>query len=221
MKIKVDYTLTSDKDNSGEKIVVKGATAIVPAEYLMWKANTAYSYVFKVSDNTNGSTGTEGIDPAGLYPITFDAVVEDMAENNNYLTTVSELSITATQDKGQFTGADEAAFEKDKKIKVKVMQYTTKEGVLTAADRTSKFVSGALNDKFEAAFVTGNTYNYDKSPEQNLNGNRLITYNADNTGAITVINLPEEDTAGYWIVKVTFKENETKTYTKYAVLKVE
>lgn len=91
MKVKLDYTLTST-DGSGETIKVTGATAEVPAKYLQWKANFAYTYVFKINDNTNGQIGTH----VGLYPITFDGVIEQAADNAtaDYITTVSEPSIT-------------------------------------------------------------------------------------------------------------------------------
>lgn len=93
LKLKVDYTLTSE-DGSNETIKVKGATAEVPAELLRWKPNYAYTYLFKISTNTNGGTGGTG-DPAGLYPITFDASVVETADGNaEYITTVSEASIT-------------------------------------------------------------------------------------------------------------------------------
>lgn len=92
LKLKVDYTLTST-DGSNETINVKGATAEVPAELLCWKPNYAYTYLFKISTNTNGTTGDGN--PAGLYPITFDASVVETAEGNaEYITTVSEASIT-------------------------------------------------------------------------------------------------------------------------------
>ena len=93
LKLKVCYTLTAPV--TGETIVVTDATAEVPAEYLKWKSGYAYTYIFKISDNTNGSTGTPGTNPAGLYPITFDAV-EIVAEDGmaEYITTVSEPSIT-------------------------------------------------------------------------------------------------------------------------------
>lgn len=92
LKLKLDYTLKNAK--TGETIHVKGATAEVPAEYLQWKANFKYTYIFKISDNSNGHTG-DGSDPAGLYPITFDAV-QIVAEDGEaeYITTVSEPSIT-------------------------------------------------------------------------------------------------------------------------------
>ena len=94
MKIKVDYTLTST-DGSGETINVTGATAEIPYQYVAWKPGFAYTYLFKISDNTNGSTGNPG-DPEGLFPITFDAVVVDSESDglHEYITTVSEPSIT-------------------------------------------------------------------------------------------------------------------------------
>lgn len=92
LKLKCDYTLWNNI--TGETIEVKGATAEIPSQYLQWKSNFKYTYLFKISDNPNGQTGT-GDTPAGLYPITFDAVEmvngDGMAE---YITTVSEPSIT-------------------------------------------------------------------------------------------------------------------------------
>ena len=93
LKLKVCYTLTAPVTD--ETIIVTDATAEIPAEYLKWKPGYAYTYIFKISDNTNGSTGTPGTNPAGLYPITFDAV-ETVDEDGlaEYITTVSEPTIT-------------------------------------------------------------------------------------------------------------------------------
>lgn len=113
LKLKVCYTLTAPV--TGEKIVVTDATAEVPAEYLKWKPGYAYTYIFKISDNTNGSTGTPGTNPAGLYPITFDAVETIDADGQaEYITTVSEPTITtfgydATNKKFVTDGSDYAA----------------------------------------------------------------------------------------------------------------
>ena len=93
LTLKVDYTLVSI-DGSGETINVKGATAVVPEVYTKWEPNYAYTYIFKISDNTNGSTGGTS-DPAGLYPITFDAIVTETEDGlSETITTVSEPSIT-------------------------------------------------------------------------------------------------------------------------------
>ena len=96
LTLRVNYTLEAN-DGSGEEIKVYGASAIVPAIYAQWKSNYAYTYIFKISDNTNGKTGsTTG--PEGLYPITFDAIVVDSEElTQSTITTVATPSITTYQ----------------------------------------------------------------------------------------------------------------------------
>lgn len=80
LKLKIDYQLSNTV--TGEIINITGKTAEVPAQYLQWKPNFKYTYLFKITDND-------------LYPITFDAVVIE-AENGKveYITTVSEPCIT-------------------------------------------------------------------------------------------------------------------------------
>ncbi len=58
-----DFTLRSTDGNSQEEIYVKGARAVIPATYTTWKPNHAYTYLFKISRNTNGTTGNW--DPTG------------------------------------------------------------------------------------------------------------------------------------------------------------
>lgn len=55
-----DFTLQS-LDGSQEDIHVKGARAQIPADYTTWKPNTAYTYLLRISQNTNGTTGN--VDP--------------------------------------------------------------------------------------------------------------------------------------------------------------
>lgn len=95
MLIKVDYTLTA-LDGSNETIEVKGATAVVPTQYVQWKSNFAYTYIFKISDNSNGKTGDEN-DPEGLFPITFDAIVVDVTDDKTQetITTFEDYSLTS------------------------------------------------------------------------------------------------------------------------------
>lgn len=92
MLVKVDYTLTAE-DGGGETIEVIGANVVVPTQYVQWKSNFAYTYLFKIAPNTNGTTdGTV----QGLYPITFDAVtvaVED-DKTQETITTFEDYSIT-------------------------------------------------------------------------------------------------------------------------------
>lgn len=80
MKLKVDYTLYNSVTD--ETINITGKTAEVPAQYLQWKSNYKYTYLFKITDDN-------------LYPITFDACyIEDENGNQETITTVSEPSIT-------------------------------------------------------------------------------------------------------------------------------
>ena len=87
----VSYELTAE--DSGERIIVKNATVHVPCNYCNWKENTHYTYIFKITTNSNGSTEeTPGIDPTdpevptvqSLYPIVFDnCTVQDWDENES------------------------------------------------------------------------------------------------------------------------------------------
>lgn len=90
--LRINYKLTS-VDGSKETINVKGATATVPAEYTEWKSGYAYTYIFKISQDTNGSTGGAS---TGLTAISFDAVVVDDEANGlqETITTVSDNSFT-------------------------------------------------------------------------------------------------------------------------------
>ena len=98
LTLRVDYTLIST-DGSDEEIKVYGAKAVVPATYTKWLPNYAYTYIFKISDNSNGWTDTDHT-KAGLFPITFDAVVTSFVDVNaeqTTVTTVATPSITTYQ----------------------------------------------------------------------------------------------------------------------------
>lgn len=90
--MRINYKLTS-VDGTKETINVKGATATVPAAYTEWKSGYAYTYIFKISQDTNGSTGGTS---TGLTAISFDAVVVDDEANGlqETITTVSDNSFT-------------------------------------------------------------------------------------------------------------------------------
>lgn len=129
--IKCDYTLTAE-DGHGETINVTGATAAIPAAYSKWEPNTRYTYLFKISDKTNGYTG--GTDkPAGLYPITFDAAVTEMADKTQggTTTTVATPSITTYQEGSVVDNT--IKYVANKKIDVTVTESTsgTKQNLST------------------------------------------------------------------------------------------
>lgn len=141
LSLKVDYTLTS-LDGSGEKIYVKGATAVIPAKYLCWRPNYAYTYLFKISDNTNGSTGGKD-DPAGLYPITFDAsVVETETGNVEYISAMGTATITTFAVKNKLYQHDKADYENGSDLYATVVE----------------------KDKSTATLGTGNTKVYKLKP---------------------------------------------------------
>lgn len=137
LNLKVDYTLTSD-DGSNEVIKVKGATAIIPAEYLRWKPNYAYTYLFKISDNTNGSTGGTG-DPAGLYPITFDASVIETANGNaEFISALGTSTITTFAVKNKLFQHEKADYETNSDLYATVVDEG-KNIVTLTADNTKLY----------------------------------------------------------------------------------
>ena len=176
--IKCDYTLTS-VDDSGETIKVTGATAAIPAAFSKWEANTRYTYLFKISQNTNGTTG-DSDDPAGLYPITFDAFVTDMTDKTHgTITTVSTPSITTYQD-GSVTD-NGIEYKSGKAIKVTVTDANGKVQTLTAGGSNVgsvavyKFtkaiteaeiqVKGTTSATAETGEVTGNMFTFTPATE--------------------------------------------------------
>ena len=157
LNLKVNYTLLST-DGSGETINVTGATAQVPAIYAAWKPGYAYTYIFKISQNTPGKTNPE-LGPAGLYPITFDAVVTETEDGvQETITTVAEPSIT-TYAKGQIVTANDE-YTAGSNIYVMVNGAT-----LTAANSklfTVTLASGAaqtINEASVANVIANGTYN--------------------------------------------------------------
>ena len=128
--IKCDYTLKST-DGSNEEIHVKGATAAIPAAYSKWDINTRYTYLFKISENTNGTTGGSN-DQAGLYPITFDAAVTEMTDKTEGTTTTFTAPSITTYQEGSVVD-NTIKYVANKKIDVTVTESTsgTKQNLST------------------------------------------------------------------------------------------
>lgn len=164
LTLKVDYTLESI-DGSGEAITVYGAKALVPSQFTQWKPNYAYTYIFKISDNTNGLTNKTVTDKVGLYPITFNAVVispedgiqetittvatpsittysltSDVTTNNEY-TTSDDIYVTATTD-GTLTSMTGKATLYD--ITKTSAVYGATEAEVLAALTTYSSISGGI-----------------------------------------------------------------------------
>ena len=193
--VKCDYELTS-VDGSNEKINVTGATAAIPAAYTKWAPNTSYTYLFKISDNTNGTTGEEGTDPEGLFPITFDAAVVEVVDGTaqgGTVTTVSTPSITVYQDGNV---VDNGITYKEGAVVVRAMVGTTE---VTA---TWSYVE-----------LAGTTYDYTKDYEK-LGTNGAATNWT--SGALTSVT-----TNKTYVIKAVYNDaNANKDYTAYFVLVV-
>lgn len=149
LTLRVDYTLVST-DGSGEVIKVYGAKAVVPATYTVWQPNYAYTYVFKISDNSNGWTSTLSSDPKGLFPITFDAVVTNFIDANDEqatITTVATPSITTYQQghdpkaQDEYSKAQKAGVSTDvKDLYVQVMNNNGTPALVTDLGATNSLL---------------------------------------------------------------------------------
>lgn len=222
LNLKVDYTLTS-LDGSDEKIQVTGATATIPAKYLCWRPNYAYTYIFKISDNTNGSTGGTG-DPAGLYPITFDAsVVETETGNVEYNSAMGTATITTFAVKNKSYQHDRADYEngsdlyatvvdKDKKT-VTLAATNTKVYKLTDTGAAATNLSEALvanwvdNGKTNYYTVVATDNNSFVSSVPTEDGK---TISLDPATALKIANVE----AGKYVIEYTAASAWTGAYTK-------
>lgn len=171
----VDYTLVSD-DKSGEEIKVYGAKAIIPAIYAQWKSNYAYTYIFKISDNTNGWTSTDKTQD-GLFPITFNAVVVDAEKNEqSTITTVATPSITTYQKGHLYSEADEYSAAKGD-IYVRVMNDTK---LIDDLSKNAKLYTVTANAKVPVSEATVHDaltigVTKDEASKENVKGRNGIT----------------------------------------------
>ena len=179
--IKCDYTLNSD-DLSDETIKVTGATAAIPAAYSKWEPNTRYTYLFKISDKTNGTTGDPNNpkdDPAGLYPITFDAVVTEMTDKTQgTTTTVATPSITTYQE-GSVVENDGIKYVAGKEIKVTVTDNTNGDIKTLSTDGATEG-SVAVYKLSQARTEADLQINNIKTSELTSTNSKGVTLAADN-----------------------------------------
>lgn len=150
LTLRVNYKLVAT-DGSGEVINIYGAKAVVPATYTKWQPNYAYTYIFKISDNTNGWTSatasTDGTNP-GLFPITFDAVVAEATDATGEqatITTVATPSITTYQQNHDIK-KNEYSKSTGKNIYVQVMDNKTTTATLVSGLTAANSLLYAVND---------------------------------------------------------------------------
>lgn len=223
--LRIDYKLTAT-DGTGEVINVKGATATVPAKYTEWKSGYAYTYIFKISQNTNGSTGGGS---TGLTAISFDAVVIDDEKNGlqETITTVSDPSITTYgfKDGKVTTGGNEYVAGTEIYATVHVPANGT-EAATTAAPQklyTVTIETGAAQTINEAsvanAIAKGTPDTANKTwTVKDANGKKMIATETDGV-AKTITKVPTEDGHDLDVnaLKWTGTVTDPATETIYAV----
>ena len=222
--LRIDYKLTAT-DGTGEVINVKGATATVPAKYTEWKPGYAYTYIFKISQNTNGSTGNPD-DPSGLTAISFDAVVLEDEQNGlqETITTVSTPSITTygfnSTDKKVTVNGDEYKAGTDIYATVHVPATETEKAKTVAPGNlyTVTIEAGAaqtINEASVANALKGTNVN-DTWTVTDANGKKMIV---TKTTGETVTEVPTEDGHSLNVnaLKWTGKVTDPATETFYAV----
>lgn len=221
--LRIDYKLTAT-DGTGETINVKGATATVPAKYTEWKPGYAYTYIFKISQKTNGSTG--GNDK-GLTAISFDAVVLEDEQNGlqQTITTDSDPSFTTYgfKDGKVTTDGDEYKNGTDIYATVHVPATETKAATTAAPQNlyTVTIEPGAAQTINEAS-VANALVNGKKNDDAttwtvtDANGKKMIVTKASGE---TVKKVPTEDGHDLDVnaLKWTGNVTDPATETFYAV----
>lgn len=220
--LRIDFTLVS-LDGVGTPITVKGASAVVPVEYAKWKPNYAYTYIFKISDKTNGTTGTvtpgpnvpDPDDPnpnpgeeddRALYPITFDATVSTVEEyEQETITSITGLggdAITTYSETSDVTTNNE--YRVGEEIKVSSISH----GMWSIAYSATEVTNTLLNDENSYATI----------------GGAPATGQTINQAGVTSAQFTPTN-AGYYVVRLRYlpagrDDIETNYVNSYKIVKV-
>lgn len=239
LKLKVNYLLTS-VDGSGEQIRVTGANAVVPLEFSKWRSNYAYTYLFKISDNTNGNTGGAGVDPAGLYPITFDACVVNTEDGmQQTITTVNDKSITTYQNGQQVTENSEyRKADADATTKTDRIYFTVEGNEGTNSLLTLNTTAGATQNVWLYTAWAADPSIITEEAVANYKANDIVLTDVTSKLDITETEAPNksgaqysikftsgtaasfEPIAEYYVVKAQYTDGGN-TYLSYKVIKVQ
>lgn len=220
--LRVDFTLVS-LDGVGAPIYVKGASAVVPVEFAQWKPNYAYTYIFKISDRTNGTTGeadpnpidpdtpNPGVEPSdeGLYPITFDATVSSFEDyQQETITGITSLggdAITTYSKTSDVTNSNE--YKVGETIVVSSISHGRWAVAYTNAEPTTEAIV-ADNNSYAYTILAGGADSFG-----------TIEHNAKTSAEFTV------EQAGYYIVWLRYlptgkMDSEENYLNVYKVVKV-
>ena len=185
----VSYELIS---TTGEKITVTDATVHVPKDYCNWEANKHYTYIFRITKNSNGSTGTTTPKPEdpevptvnALYPIVFDnCVVEAWATEDSewnitdgntpipyHNITLSKYSVNAGEDI-TITSITDSDRQNVHNINWNAITVTKKgdstpQEVYTSAEKkiaTNTLAAGVYTVTYTCPYYTGANTNHPKT----------------------------------------------------------
>lgn len=201
MLLRCDYTLTSI-DGSKEQIKVKNARVAIPAEYCRWKPNFTYTYLFKISDKTNGRTGDDDTDPEGLFPITFDASVVDVSTGNQeIISTISSNSVITYANGSKVV--ENGEYKANEEIYV-VDEKTSDHTVIKPADIGDDATKAQVY-KLNQSTTEGQLY-------AQLNGAKLGITTTPVNDASVVTSVPLADGTSLGLDAVKFKPTEEGTY---------
>ena len=221
MTLTVDYTLYNS--TSGETINLTNQTATVPAAYMSWKPNYAYTYLFKITDDQ-------------LTPITLDAVIIDADDGTQEtITTVSNPSIT--------TYAKASAVLTDNEYKSGANIYVVvNDGVVLTVDTNAKLYTatveagaaqGITEETVKNALANGTQNPTGTWTVTDALGKKLVINAADGLTATAEIAADDSPTgvaitvngakftpsaAGYYVFEFTDTSDGSKKY--YTVIKV-
>lgn len=240
MTLKMDYTLLST-DKSQETIKVRGATAVIPSEFCNWQPNHAYTYLFKISDNTSGFTNPGDLTHVGLYPVTFDAIIAATEEGMQQTITLMAAPSITTYAKGERIHEEDGTklnyYEKgDYNIYICLQPSTltlnssnTKMYVATTTG-SAAIVEATVADVIKTGDQSGdpvNTYTKDEITVKTTGAPELII--TTSPGGIPAIDAPygtaipgnfavfSAATAGTYVFEYTSPE-EYYTYDEYTAL---
>ena len=195
LTLRVDYTLVST-DGSGETINVYGAKAVVPSTYTKWQPNYAYTYVFKISDNTNGWTD-QNKTASGLFPITFDAVVTEATDATGEQTTVTTVATPSITTYQQGHTYETNEYDNDgEKLYVQVMDNTLSPAVLAGTGSSTLYklntqTSDATPTNRSLLYaVTGTTISEASVMDALENQSAVVTSTGTITGRNSVVLTP-------------------------------
>lgn len=192
----VSYELIS---TTGEKITVKDATVHVPYNYCEWKENTRYTYIFKITTNSNGTTGSETPKPTdpsvptetALYPIVFDnCTVEEWKDNESEweITDAANTWYDVKLGDGEYSFNNTSAKPLHVKVLrtsknptdngetlVKVLTPAADALSVTAPDGAAIITDGQVKSGYDSWKITGNVITV---PARAATGKYTITYKA-------------------------------------------